>query len=284
MGYFEDNRTSTGLMLDRQSIKTVCSIAAIGCDMDVQAIRAENGLITPATALARINATLDLVISKNRADNRGWLFHFIDPNGAAVSGSEVSSIDTAIFYSGALQAAHRLADKDLIQRVSRLISKIDVTWMIKNSPSHKRLCHGFYHRGGDIVFIPCEWDEYNEGVIAYHLFHLPFTPTAIRYDLPLFVYYYPLCFIHDDPAIDGHLRKAIEWQKKHYGYVGVTATDTEYGYGVDPAYISPLALYCVGLPCDLPYTIHSYRIRDGWRSADRIGLDEGMAVLIKNKP
>jgi hypothetical protein len=280
MGYFEDNRTPTGLVLDRQSTKTVCSIAAIGCDMDVQAIRATKGLITTTEALNRINTTLGFVVSKNRPENRGWLFHFIDPNGAAVSGSEISSIDTAIFYSGALQAAHRLADQTLIQRVSGLISKIDVIWMIENSPSHKRLCHGL--RNGK--FIPYEWDEYNEGVIAYHLFKIPFTPTVIRYDLPLFVYYYPLCFIHDDPALWEHLRNAIEWQRKHYGYVGVTATDTEYGYKVDPAYISPLALYCVGLPCDLPYTIHSYRIRDGWRSADRIGLDEGMAVLIKNRP
>ena len=281
--YFKTNRSDTGLVYDRQSNSNICSIATLGFDMDVQAISATKHLISFDEAKKRINNTLSIVTIR-KDGNRGWLYHFIHPNGTPIVGSEVSTIDTAIFYAGALQASLRLHDKILEQKVRDLIGQIDIQWMIKNSPSGKRLCHGLRYTGD---FIPCELDEYNEGIIAYHIFNVPFKPTKIRFDLPLFVYYYPLCFIHDDPKLKIYLQLAIAWQKEHYGYVGVTATDTEYGYSsLAIGYVSPVALYCVGepIPYDLPATLHSYCIKTKWESSDRIGIDEGAAVLMKNRP
>ena len=174
--YFTENRTELGLVLDRSDNKNICSVATSGFDMAVQAIS------NPKIAPIKIRQTLKTI--RTLSNNRGWLYHFLDRQGRPVHGTEVSSIDTAIFYAGALQAAKRLKNKELIQEVDEDIHKIDIKWMIENSPSHKRICHGL--RNGN--FIPYEWDEYNEGIIIYNLFNLPFKPTKIKYDLPLFAY------------------------------------------------------------------------------------------------
>jgi len=256
-------------MLDRESNKNVCSVATSGFDMDVQAIA------HPKEAPDRIRQTLKTIRTTNPPSNRGWLFHFIDRKGKPIQGSEISTIDTAIFYAGALQAANRLHNKELIDEVNEDIHKIDIQWMIKNSPSGKRICHGL--RNG--VFLKCEWDEYNEGVVIYHLFNIPYHPTAYKYNLPLFVYYYPLAFIHDQ-NLEIHLQKAIEFQMKTFGHTGITSMDTEEGYRFYPTdYTSPIALYICGIPTKNP-TLHAFSAR--WESKDRIGIEEGAAVLIKH--
>lgn len=129
--YFNENRTETGLVLDRNSNKTICSVACSGFDMDVQAIS------NPQTAIPKIRQTLKTIRTTNPKSNRGWLFHFIDPQGKPIPGTEVSTIDTAIFYAGALQASKRLKNKDLTEEVNQDIHKIDIKWMIENSPSRE---------------------------------------------------------------------------------------------------------------------------------------------------
>src|SRR6185369_12789297 len=93
--------------------------------------------------------------------------------------TEVSTIDTAIFYTGCRHAAAIIKNKDLTDKIEDLISKIDVQWMIDNSPSKKLICHGIHKSN----FINCEWDDYNVGVILYKLFGLPYKPIRYHYDL-----------------------------------------------------------------------------------------------------
>ena len=272
--YFEQYRTETQLVLDRSSNNQICSIAATGFGFDVLAIRDKN-------AKEKIVKAIETITRANPKQNRGWLFHFMTADGRPIAGSEVSTIDTAIFYAGALKASRRLKDKTLEQKVQRLIDNVDTKWMIENSPSHKRLCHGLR----DNKFIQCEWDEYNEGVIAYRLWEIPFEPTKTRFDLPLFAYYYPLCFIND-PVYEHNLKQALLYQQRTYGYKGITSTDTETDYQFLPiGYVSPIALYSVGekIPFDLSPTVHSYNIKTKWQSNDRIGIDEGAAILMKHR-
>ncbi len=290
--YFTTYRSDNGLVQDRASTPDVFSMAASGFGMDVLAIEAVKGEIPREQALAWIHQALDFVKKTNPPKNRGWLYHFVNHNGEPIPNTEVSTIDTAIFYWGAKQAASRLGDEGLQQKVADHISAIDKDWMIQNSPSGKLMSHGLFWHGDTSCFICCEWNKNSEGVLIYRLFDIPFEAVYDNYGLPLFVYYYPMCFLPQEefkPA----LQKAIQYQKDTYGYTGITATDTSEGYKVLPLeYTSPMALYAVSAfdsvaleewtQRSLSPTTHSHHNTTGWESRDRIGIDEGAVVLLRH--
>lgn len=266
--YFKEHRTNTGLTQDRAS-SNICSTAAAGFGNVVIALTCPK-----QEAIDKVNQTLDALTTSNPNKNRGWLYHFTTPYGLPALDSEVSTIDTAIFYTGCRLAAKLIGDTALTNRVENLITSIDINWLARNG----LFCHGVKWVNEEPYFIPYFWDDYNEGIIIYKLFGLPYCPLNYRYDLPIFAYYYPLAFYPEDKEIKSHLEKAIECHFAKYGHL-VTSTDTEMGYSSFAiGYISPITMYTLGLQVEIP-TIHSYR--DGWYSTDRIGIDEGAAFLIK---
>ena len=243
--YFVVYRGSNGLIQDRATTPNIFSIPATGFGMDVWAIMAKDGKMPKAQALQLINRALDFAEYKNQKKNRGWLYHFVDGNGLPRLNSEVSTIDTAIFFLGAKQAAERLGDQKLRDRVSRAIAEIDGKWMMANSPSQKLFCHGLHWEKNRAVFIAQEWGDNSEGVLVYRLFGIPFKPVYSRLDLPLFVYYFPMCFLAKEEFLPS-LKAAINYQKTFFGHSGITATDTETGYEAYPQnHISPLCLYAI---------------------------------------
>lgn len=274
--YFFKYQHSNGCVQDRSS-KQMYSCAAAGFAMDVYAIAFIKNIISVEDCNNRIRAVLKFY-SKTPPENRGWLFHFQYASGEPAFNREISTIDTAIFYQGARQASHRLKNHLLSEEVETLIKKIDQQWMIKN----ERFCHGRINN----QFIKHEWDDYNEGILIYNLFGRPYKPKKITYDLPLFVYYYPRCFIHNNPALVNHLKRAINYQKETFGYIGITSCDTREGYRTFPTdYISPLALYSIApfYPNQTKYPIvGSIHLKSNWKSQDCIGIDEGAAILLHN--
>lgn len=285
--YFVSNRTHKGLVLDRESDRDTVSVAATGFGMDCWAIAARNGTMSRAKALQWVNEAIDNTMAKNPEKNRGWLYHFTDAEGVPKSYSEVSTIDSAIFYLGARQAARRLGDETLMKKVEGLIRKVDTSIVMTDDGY---FYHGF--QGGR--HIECFWDELNEGVMLYQLFGKPFRPKRIDYDLPLFVFYYPMCF-SDDPEMVDHLRRAVTCQKARYGHWGLTATDGPDGYEVgNISLVSPLAIWSVKpyIPeaedtlalYPVPRSTCSYHVRTGWKSKDKIGIDYGCAMILLNKP
>ena len=166
---------------------------------------------------------------------------------------------------------------------------MDVEWM-RQGPY---LTHGLHWRGDVPEFIPYVWDDYSEGVILYRTFNLEWKPRRVTYDLPLFVYYFPLAFFDDDEMVT-HLRAAVAYQKRTYGCWGLTACDGPNGYTVgDPDLISPLAILTVapyipeagdylarlGVPSDTP----SLHRKTRWTSTDRLGIDDMCYVAITRK-
>lgn len=273
--YFTKYRTTTGLILDRASDPLRCSTAAAGFSLAVEALRCRSHQQSQHESLDRINQTLDTLTRLNPPANRGWLYHFTNPTGEPYPGSEVSTIDTAILYAGARRANDILNDQHLEKKIDNLLGNIDLDWMIANSPSKRYVCHGLYRNS----FIPCEWDDLNEGVLLYKLFNQPFTPRRQEYHLPLFVYYYPVAFFPRDTDFRANLEKAKEVHLEKYGHM-VTATDTENGYEALPVHHrSPLIEAALGLPTPYP-TIHSLNTLTGWHSTDRIGIEEGAAILL----
>lgn len=284
-----ENRTEKCWVLDRESNRSVVSIASTGFGFCAWAIAAERGDIKKEEAVAWINKGLDNAIKAN-PNNRGWLYHWTDLDGNPVYNKEVASIDTALFYWGARRAAQILGDKPLQDRIEVLISSIDKDWMMKDG----YFSHGLIWDGDKPVFFKTTWQEYSEGWLIYKLFGMPYKPTKVAYNLPLFVYYYPLCFCDDQVLVD-QLGKAIDEQTKDQGVFGFTACDGPNGYGVmEPNVVSPLAVWSCEpyFPkqakatldkLNVPPTTPAYHLVTNWKSQDRIGIDDGACLVIRNK-
>lgn len=288
INFFIDNQTQQHCVLDRQSDKTTISVAATGFGYYAWAVGVEEGLLERQKVLDWINASIDYVVSRTPAKNRGWLFHFLDPDGNPKFNKEVSTIDTTLFWLGARKAAAKLADKTLIDKVEGQIKKIDKQWMLTNN---KRFSHGLIWEDDKPVFIKHEWDDYNEGFLIYKLFDVSFTPRQTTHSLPLFVYYYLTCFYPDEKLFQDNLKEAVGWQIKNYGYCGVTACDGPDGYVVnDPDVISPLSVwacsmiskealdYLKKLPCNK--TTPAFSHSKCWQAADRLGIDDGSCLMM----
>lgn len=289
--YFESNIDPNGGVYDRQSNRNLISTAATGFAFKVWAINATSKApqVSRKKALERINKGFDFVISNTPESSKGIIWHFLYPNGQVPPGTEASTIETAIFYAGARQSSWILFDLPLMFKVNYYFQKIDLDWLIKDG----YIGHGFtYSPSGEIILIDYRWDSISEGTIIYKLFNRPFLPAKVDYCLPLFTFYYPLCF-YDDPEMIKHLRNAIEYQKNRYGNFGRTAGDCETrGYqAFEPNTISPLAILTLGYYLGInDETTKKYsgleESRDlltGWISKDSIGIERGSFYILLNK-
>jgi hypothetical protein len=286
--YFVENHVGVGI-LDRESNRQIISVAASGFGMACLAISADRGYIAEAEAIQRINEIFDRTLEANPEKNKGWLYHYTDTEGNPAFGGEVSSIDSALFYLGARASAEILGDKEFEDKVNDKIRKVDTSLMMNG----KLFLHGFHWIDGEPAYLPTCWDHYSEGVLIYSLFNKPYDPVEVHYDLPLFVYYYPLCF-YNEPEMISSLQKAVKYQQEHYGYWGKTACDGPNGYACNEEdVVSPLSVWAVGgyvtgaeemlrrIPVsrDTP----AYHWKNGWVANDRVGIDLGSCLMLRNK-
>jgi hypothetical protein len=273
-------RTKYGWTLDRSNNSCVVSSAATGVGFYAYAVAAEQKIITRNCAVTWIKEGFDAFVKTSPRWAGGWLYHFVDLEGKPTYSHEVSSIDTVIFYLGAQRAAEKLNDKLLLDHINNQAKKIDISLMMYGD----QFKHG--------IGLPGKWDKYNEGILLYRYFDLPFYDNSPDYTLPLFVFYYPVAFYpYGQTSIwwKYHLRLACEFQVKTTGRLGYTACDTPWGYRVNSPYvISPLARLCCesALP-ELPITnigiTQSTSVDGSWVSTTKIYLDEGIALLLLTK-
>ena len=108
--FSQQSHPSTGFTKDRAANLTssdnytVASIASTGFSLAADALGVENGWVDRATALYRAQATA-YNVRVRWAQSHGWFYHFVDwRTGQRAFSSEVSSIDTAIFFMGAILA------------------------------------------------------------------------------------------------------------------------------------------------------------------------------------
>lgn len=278
--YFLECQSNHYLIQDRQSDKGLISIAATGFGYYAWTVAVKDNLISKETAISWMNTSIDFIQKITPDKNRGWLYHFITPEGAPKS--EVSTIDTALYYLAARKAAKTLSP-ELEEKVENLIKKIDAKWMLQGN----LLRHGLIWENDTPRFLTCCWDDYNEGVLVYRLLEMPFTPAKTQFNLPLFVYYYPLCF-YDDQLYKDNLNQAIAWQFQTYGYCGITACDGPHGYCVNnPEIISPLSILACSVWNKQAYdflqhvdkNISSLELNGTWKTTERIGIDCGSCLM-----
>ncbi len=124
---------SNGLTLDRFSTNgtasTVASIASSAFYLSALTVGVERGWITKTAAYDR--AKIALQTFQNVTPNvHGFFYHFLKPDGTASSQPflEVSSLDTAVFIAGALQAGEYFGG-DVKTLADAIYQRVEWNWM-----------------------------------------------------------------------------------------------------------------------------------------------------------
>jgi hypothetical protein len=167
---------SNGLIPDRSTTTSPCSIAAVGFGLSAIGIGIDHGWISRTQGVARVLTTLNTFLNGPQGSNtsgtigyKGWFYHFLEMNTAVRSpASELSSIDTALLLAGMLNAKQYFngADADEISirtMVDAIFDRVDWNWMARGTDA---VSLGWFPNSG---FIPIDWIGYNEGMILYVL-------------------------------------------------------------------------------------------------------------------
>jgi hypothetical protein len=201
--FLEQSHPQTGLVRDRalqpahdapplpeNPQNTMASVAATGYGFCAQVLAAEQGLIPREQAAANVLKALKFVEQTTPRENEGWLYHFVHwDTGAPYAHSEVSSVDTALFYFGALAAGEYFGG-DVQKQVDRMLSQLNFKLMLQNeilvpappskgedlaasaqrmpqatAPDKRSFSHGFHWVDGQRQFIPWNWAAYSEGIL-----------------------------------------------------------------------------------------------------------------------
>jgi hypothetical protein len=278
ISYFITNRApGTGLVLDRVTngpqsdpgrFKGMASIAATGYGLSALILASEKNLIPKDKAAELVLENLRFIETHTPREQRGWLAHFMHADTGKTFGfSEISSIDTVLYYMNALAAAEYFKS-DVEKQVNSMLANLDFDFMLTRGgafPQKLQFSHGFFNENSTIQFIPWEWDHVSEGIL------IPFLALGSgqgKIDpkvwsegfnrkkdweiegektfapLPLFTYYYPLGFLNLKGRVDGvgenfwaEAEKAARMQIsfcKADGYpeglFGISACDGPLGY------------------------------------------------------
>jgi len=160
--FWNEANPFNGLIRDRTTPDSPCSVAAVGFGLVSNCISAENGWIPKKLVYERTLTTLK--IFKNLENLDGFYYHFIDMwTGKRAMQSEISSIDTALFIAGALFAGQYFQGTEVETLAKELYDRINWDSMRNGSPF---ISMGYNPEKG---YLPYYWDTYSECMILYIL-------------------------------------------------------------------------------------------------------------------
>jgi hypothetical protein len=168
---------NNGLVPDRSAIGSACSIAAVGFGLTAIGIGIDHGWISRTQGAARVATTLTTFVQGPQSTNasgvigyKGWFYHFLDMNTALrASGSELSSIDTALLLGGILYSKQYFdgtngTEISIRTMADTVFNRIDWNWMAQGTDA---IAMGWQPNTGFSGF--GNWIGYNEGLILYCL-------------------------------------------------------------------------------------------------------------------
>jgi hypothetical protein len=174
--FWREANPANGLVKDRSTPDSFCSIAATGFGLTALGIGVDHGWITREAGRRRALATLRAFWEGPQGETasgvigyRGWFYHFLNMRTATrFKAVELSSIDTALFLAGALEAREYFNADDPDERRIRdladaLLDRVDWRWMANGGDT---LTMGWHPESG---FIKSRWVGYNEAMILYVL-------------------------------------------------------------------------------------------------------------------
>lgn len=165
-----------GLVPDRSTPGSACSIAAVGFCLTAIGIGIDHGWISRTQGVARVLTTLSTFLNGPQGSAtsgvigyNGWFYHFLDMNSALRAGApELSSIDTTLLMAGVLYAKQYFngtnSDEASIRSMAdTLFNNVNWTWMARGSNA---VSMGWLPESG---FLNGNWIGYDEGMILYCL-------------------------------------------------------------------------------------------------------------------
>ena len=168
--------SGTGLMPDRWPSHTFISIGATGFALTAYPIGAERHYVTRAEAAAKTLRALDFLWNSRQDTTRvgttgykGFFYHFMNfGTGARFRDIELSNIDTALLFAGALFCQSYFDGGGQTERKIRaltdsLVLRADWAWFKVRPP---KLSLGWSPEDG---FLPYDWGGYNETMLLFLL-------------------------------------------------------------------------------------------------------------------
>jgi hypothetical protein len=118
--FWEQSNIFTGLIKDRSTSGSPCSIASQGFGISAICIGIDHGWITREEGRARILTALNTYWTKPQGSGasgyigyKGLYYHFLDMNtGVRTWDCEVSTIDSALLFAGILDAKQYFSTSD----------------------------------------------------------------------------------------------------------------------------------------------------------------------------
>ncbi|WP_104668448.1 glucoamylase family protein [Ensifer adhaerens] len=173
--FLNEVNPANGLILDKTAPNWPASIAATGLALACYPVAVERGLMTREAAMARTLATLRFFWQSPQGPEpdatgyKGFYYHFLDmTTGRRAWQCELSTIDSALLYAGALAAAAYFDAADAREReiseiADALYRRADWQWALNGGAT---VTHGWKPESG---FLEYRWEGYNEALLLYVL-------------------------------------------------------------------------------------------------------------------
>jgi hypothetical protein len=140
--FWNEVNSSNGLIKDRDTQYSDCSIASVGFGLSAICVGADHGWVTRTAAADRVLTTLNTFWKKPQGREaqgyigyKGFFYHFLNMSTALRSGTtELSSIDTALLLAGILHCKQYFDQDDQDENRIRELAdsiyyRVDWEWM-----------------------------------------------------------------------------------------------------------------------------------------------------------
>ncbi|MBI2498382.1 MAG: hypothetical protein HYV75_10885 [Opitutae bacterium] len=166
--FSEQSHPTTGLVRDRaradgSASEGKASVAASGYALSAWAIATERGWVPRAEAVGRVRAMLRF-LAHEAPRQHGFYYHFMEMDtGARAWKCELSSMDSALLYAGAIVAREYFADPEITQLVNEILGAVDWDWFRNGG---RLVSLGWHDETG---FSRYRWRKYSEHVLMSFL-------------------------------------------------------------------------------------------------------------------
>lgn len=174
--FWDTTNKKNGLAPDRYPSPSFVSIAAIGFSLTAFVVGAERHFVKRPQASERVLRSLRFLAKAPQgpeasgvSGHNGFYYHFLNPkDGLRFTGSELSTVDTALMLGGVLLAQSYFDGKTRVEReirelAERIYQRVDWKWAQSRPPA---ISHGWRPETG---FLTHDWDGYNEAMLVYIL-------------------------------------------------------------------------------------------------------------------
>lgn len=175
--FWNEANPANGLVKDRNTAQSVCSIASTGFGLSAVCIGVDHGWITRAAGRARVLTTLQTFYNGPQSSAasgtigyQGLFYHWLDMNTARRTwDSELSTIDTALLFAGILDARQYFDTADPSDVQIRFLA--DTLYRRVNWNFTRNLGAGIFMgwKPGTGFLNFGRWIGYNEAMILYVL-------------------------------------------------------------------------------------------------------------------